>query len=165
MKRKPISVVILTVVLAITLIGVGIAAEQTERPFAGAKHRHHRDGGLKIASRYIHQNMAAQVLSDMTGQPIDTIRQQVEGQRLRTVLDDYQIDRKVFQTAMRSKINALINILAENGYITPTQEKTIVEKMDRQLQRRELMNRLIEKGIEDGTITSEQALVLSHKRR
>jgi len=165
MKRKPISVVILTVLLAITLIGVGIAAEQTERPFAGAKHRHHRDGGLKILSRTIHQNMAAQVLSEITGQPVDTIREQVEGKRLRAVLDDYKIDREVFQTAMRSKTNALISNLVEGGYITPAQERSIAEKMDRQLQRRELMNRLIEKGVEDGTITSEQALVLSHKRR
>jgi hypothetical protein len=165
MRRKPISVVILTVVLAITFIGVGIAAELTERAFAGSEHRRHRDGGLKSLSRTIHQNMAVQVLSEISGQPVEKIREQVEGKRLRAVLDDYNIDRQVFQTAMRSKNDELIRSLVESGYITATQQKNITEKMDRHLQRRELINRLIEKGIEDGTITSEQALVLSHKRR
>ena len=164
MKRKSINVVILTVILAVTLTGVGIAAEWAERPDAGPKHRHHRDGGLMILSPYIHQNMTVQVLSEITGKPVDTIREQIEGRRLRTVLDDYQIDRKAFQIAMRSKINALIATLAKDGYITPDQERSIVEKMDRQMQRRDLMKSLIEKGVEDGTITPEQAQLLEYKR-
>jgi hypothetical protein len=37
--------------------------------------------------------------------------------------------------------------------------------METQVKRRELMRELIEKGIEDGTITRDEAHMLLHKRR
>ena len=45
------------------------------------------------------------------------------------------------------------------------QEKEILAKMETHAKRLELMSKLIEKGLEDGTITREEAWMLMPKRR
>jgi polyhydroxyalkanoate synthesis regulator phasin len=65
---------------------------------------------------------------------------------------------------MKAKVNKRIKQAVANGSITPEQQKDILEKMENRSKRRELMSQLIEKGIEDGTITQEDAQMLLRKR-
>ena len=164
-KNSTISVIIL-LVFALAFSGTVFAAGPPE-PSSGF-HRHHGrhgDGGAKLLNRYVRENLAVQALSEMTGQPAETIALKLRDERLHDLLSEYQIDREAFRTSMHTKMKDLVNQLAKTGYLTPQQEKEIVDRMEFRSQRRALMTRLIEKGIADGTLTEEQAQLLMHKPR
>jgi polyhydroxyalkanoate synthesis regulator phasin len=166
MKGKKTSVIICAVVFAVALCGAAIAAGLPDQPFTGGRHhRPHGNNELPLLTRYVHQNLMVKTLSEITGQPVESVEQQLKSQRLGAVLDEYKIERKAFRAALRTKIEALVSQLATSGYITPQQEKKIVEKMEYWGQRREIMTRLVEKGVEDGTITAEQAQMLLRRPR
>ena len=118
-----------------------------------------------LLAQYQQKNLMLQTLSEMTGQPVDAIETQLEGRRMHTVMEDLDIDREAFRTAMRAKINQRIKSAVADGSITAEQEKEILEKMEFHSQRREIMGRLVEKGVADGTITREQAQMLMRKPR
>jgi hypothetical protein len=109
--------------------------------------------------------MMVQTLSDISGQPIDAIQTKLKDQRMGAVMQELNIDRQAFHTAMRIKSIELIQKSAKSGTITPEQAKDIIEKMKNRSQRQELMSQLIEKGINDGTITTDQAQMLMGKPR
>ena len=121
-------------------------------------------GGPMFIARSLFHNMTVQVLSDLSKQPAETIRQQLKEQHLSAVLNTYNIDRKAFREAMQAKGVALINLLTQNGYLTAEQSNKIQEQMQKFSQRRQLMTLLVEKGLADGTITQEQAQILMPKR-
>ena len=106
-----------------------------------------------------------QTLSEMTGQTVEAVAARLKDQRMHTVMQELNIDRQAFRTAMQAKVNERIKQAAANGTITPEQQKDILTKMDNRSKRRELMSQLVEKGIEDGTITQEQAQMLIRKPR
>ncbi len=164
-KNATISVIIL-LVLALSLSGTVSASGPPEQP--SRFHRHHgrhENGGAKLLNRYLRENLTVQTLSEMTGQPVDTIASKLRDERLPGLLSEYQIDRQTFRTTMQTKMKDLVNQLAKIGYLTPQQEKKIVDQMEFRSQRRALMTRLIEKGIEDGTITDEQTQLLMRRPR
>ena len=117
-----------------------------------------------LLAKYQQRNLMVQVLSEMTGQSTEAIRTKLNEQRMRTVMHELNIDRQAFRTAMHAKAGERIKQAVANGTITPEQEKEILAKMQSRSKRRELMSQLIEKGIEDGTITQEDAQVLFRKR-
>jgi hypothetical protein len=164
-KNATISVIIL-LVLALSLSGTVFASGPPEQP--SRYHRHHgrhENGGAKLLNRYLRENLTVQTLSEMTGQPVDTIASKLHAVRLPDLLSEYQIDRKAFRTMMQTKMKDLVNQLAKTGYLTPQQEKKIVDQMEFRSQRRALMTRLVEKGLADGTVTEEQAQLLMRKPR
>ena len=83
---------------------------------------------------------------------------------MRSVMQELKIDRQAFRGAMLAKEKELIKQAAADKSITPEQEKEILDKMETRSKRHELMSRLIEKGIEDETITREEAQMLMRKR-
>jgi len=164
-KTSTISVIIL-LVFALALSGTVFAAGPPETSSRFQSHQGRRgDGGAKLLNRYLRENLAVQTISEMTGQPVDTIALKLRDGRLYDLLSEYQIDREAFRTTMHTKMKELVNQLAETGYLTPQQEKEIVDRMEFRSQRRALMTRLVEKGIADGTLTEEQAQELMRKPR
>jgi len=164
-KTSTISVIIL-LVFALALSGTVFAAGPPETSSRFQSHQGRRgDGGAKLLNRYLRENLAVQTISEMTGQPVDTIALKLRDGRLHDLLSEYQIDREAFRTTMHTKMKELVNQLAETGYLTPQQEKEIVDRMEFRSQRRALMTRLVEKGIADGTLTEEQAQELMRKPR
>ncbi|MGD8883348.1 MAG: hypothetical protein PVI82_15730, partial [Desulfobacterales bacterium] len=142
--------------------------------FAGSQGKGHRQGfgfkgrpmgGLMLLARYQQENLMVQVLSEMTGQKPETIRTKLNDQRMRTVMQELDIDRQEFRSAMQAKVSEQVKQAVADGTITPQQEKDILEKMENRSKRREAMRKLIEKGIADGTITQEEAQVLRPKHR
>jgi hypothetical protein len=101
----------------------------------------------------------------MTGQSVETIEAKLNDQCMRSVIRELNIDRKALHNSLQAKVRERIKQAAANGTITPEQEKDILERVENRAQRRELMSQLIEKGIEDGTITQEQARMLMRKSR
>jgi hypothetical protein len=101
----------------------------------------------------------------LTGQTVDAIQLKLKDQGLRGVMRELNIDRQAFRSAMQAKERARIQQAVGDGSITPEQEKEILAKMNNRNKRRELMSKLIEKGIEDGTITWDEARMRMHKRR
>jgi hypothetical protein len=151
-------------VVGIVLTGMALAAGSGDRPHRGpAKHRQHGDTLLTLLTRYQYKNLMVQTLAEITGQSVENVGLTLKEKRLRGVLEDYKVDREDFRAAMRSKTIAMVKQAAVNGSITTEQEKEILEKMEKQVQRHALMTQLIEKGLADGTITPEQAQML--KRR
>ena len=164
-KTSTISVIIL-LVFALALSGTVFAAGPPETSSRFQSHQgRHGDGGAKLLNRYLRENLAVQTISEMTGQPVDTIALKLRDGRLHDLLSEYQIDREAFRTTMHTKVKDLVNQLAKTGYLTPQQEKEIVDRMEFRSQRRALMTRLVEKGIADGTLTEEQAQELMRKPR
>jgi len=142
--------------LSLSLVLCGIA-------YAEGPAGHHRGGGPMGVSWMVRHNMMVQVLSELSGQTVDTIKQQLKEQGPRDVLTAYKIDPKAFGEAMRTKATALMKLLTDNGYLTAEQSSKVQEKMSEFAQRRQLMSLLVEKGLADGTITQEQAQMLHRK--
>ena len=167
MKTKYTILVISCVLVAgIILSGLALAENQEKgsRQGLGSKHRH-KGGGLMLLAKYEQKNLAIQALSELSGQQPETIRAKLKAQRMRTLMQELDIDRQAFRDAMHAKVGARIKQAVANGSITPEQEKEILARMENRFKRRTLIKQLIEKGIEDGTITQEDAQMLLHKRR
>ena len=166
MKTKHTIIISCVLVVGIILSGLAFADAQGKgsRQGSGFK-KGHKGGGLMLLAKYEQKNLAAQVLSELTGQPAEAIRTKLRAQRMRTVMQELNIDRQAFRNAMHAKVGERIKQSVANGNITPEQEKEILAKMENRSKRREIMKQLIEKGIEDGTITREDAQMLLPERR
>jgi polyhydroxyalkanoate synthesis regulator phasin len=101
----------------------------------------------------------------MTEQSVEAIQLKLKDQRMHSVMQELNIDRQAFRDAMQAKVKERIQQAVADRSITPEQEKEILAKMETHSKRRELMSKLIEKGIEDGTITRDEARMLMPKRR
>jgi hypothetical protein len=165
MKKKHI---IISCVLVVGIIFSGLALADSQRTGhrkgLGFK-QHHKGGGLQLLVRYQQKNLRVQVLSEMTGQSVEAIQLKLKDQRMRSVMQELNIDRRAFRDAMQAKERERIKQAVTDGSITPAQEKEILAKIENHTKRRELMSKLIEKGIEDGTITREEARMLMRKQR
>jgi hypothetical protein len=165
MKKIQTIIVASVLVMGMVLSGPAFADNQGKGDRRGFGFKQgHKGGGLILLAKYQQRNMMVQVLSEMTGQSTEAIRTKLKKQRMRTVMQELNIDRQAFRTAMHAKAGERIKQAVANGTITPEQEKEILAKMENRSKRRELMSQLIEKGIEDGTITQEDAQVLFRKR-
>ena len=166
MKKKHTIIISCVLVAGIIISGMALADSKGKGDHRdiGFK-KHHRGGGLMLLAKYQQKNLMAQVLSEMTGQSVEAIQAKCKDQRMRTVMQELNIDRQAFHTAMQAKVRERIKQAAVDGTITPEQENDILTKMDNRSKRRELMSQLIEKGIEDGTITQEQAQMFMRKPR
>ena len=152
--------------IGIEFSGLAVAdnSQKSGRQGFGFKHRH-KGGGLMLLAKYQQKNLMVQVLSEMTGQSADAIESKLKDQRMRTVMQELNIDRQLFRSAMQAKVSQRVKEAAANGTITAEQEKEILEKLEYRAQRREIISRLVEKGVTDGTITPEEAQMLMRKPR
>jgi hypothetical protein len=165
MKKIQTIIVASVLVMGMVLSGPAFADSQGkgDRRGFGFKQRH-KGGGLMMLAKYQQRNLAVHVLSELSGQSTEDISTKLKDLRMRTVMQELNIDRQAFRAAMQAKVGERIKQAVANGTITAEQEKEILAKMENRSKRRELMSQLIEKGIEDGTITQEDAQVLFRKR-
>ena len=165
---KKIQTIIVASVMAVGMVLSGPAFADNQgkgdRRGSGFKQRH-KAGSLVQLAKFQQRNMMIQVLSEMTGQSTEAISTKLKKERMRTVMQELNIDRQAFRTAMHAKVSERVKRAVADGSITPEQEKDILTKMENRSKRREVMKQLIEKGIEDGTITQEDAQMLFRKRR
>jgi hypothetical protein len=82
-----------------------------------------------LLGRYIHDNMAMEVLSQLTGQAPETLAAELEEGHIRGVLDAYEIDPETFRNAMDEKTAAVAQKASECGLITPDQLADLIQKM------------------------------------
>ena len=166
MQKKHTVIISCVLVVGIAISGLAFADSQGKgnRHGFGSKQRH-KSGGLTLLAKYQYKNLKAQVLSEMTRQPVEAIQAKLKGQRSYAVMQELNIDRQAFRAAMQEKVRKQIKQAVKNGTITPEQEKEILEKMDNRSKKRELMSRLVEKGVADGTISQEEAQMLMRKKR
>ena len=166
MKKRHTIIVSCVLVVGIIVAGIAFAENQgtDDRRKFGFKHRH-KGGGLMLLAKYQQKNLMIQVLSEMTEQSADAIDAKIKDQGMRGVMQELNIDRQAFHNAMQTKVKERIKEAVATGTITAEQEKAILDKMENRAQRREIISRLIEKGLEDGTITQRQAEMLVRKPR
>ena len=165
MKKKPI---IISCILVAGIIFSGPALADSLRTAHHKGHgfkQHHKGGGLQLLARYQQKNLRVQVLSELTEQSVEAIQLKLKNQRMRSLMQELNIDRKTFRNAMQAKEKELIKQAVSDGSITPEQENEILSKIENRNKRRELLGKLIEKGIENGTITRDEARMLMHNRR
>jgi polyhydroxyalkanoate synthesis regulator phasin len=165
MKKKHI-IISCVLVVGIVICGLALADSQRtgQRRDFGFK-RLHTGGDLQLLAEYQQKNLRVQVLSEMTGQSVESIQLKLKDYGMRSAMQELNIDRQAFRAAVHAKEQTLIKQAVVDGSITPEQQKEILAKIENRTKRRELMGKLIEKGIEDGTITREEARMLLHKRR
>ena len=159
---------IISCVLIVGIIFSGLALADSQRTGHRKSHgfkQNHKRGGLQLLAGYQQKNLRVQVLSEMTGQSVEAIQLKLKDQRMGTIIQEMNINRQAFGNAMQVKVKERIKQAAADGNITSEQEKEILSKIENRTKRRELMSKLIEKGIEDGTITRDEARMLMHKRR
>jgi len=166
MKKKPIIIISCVLVVGIIFSGLALADSQRtgHRKGLGFK-QHHKGGGLQLLAGYQQKNLRLRVLSEMTGQSVEAIQLKLKDQRMRSVMQELNIDRQALREAMQAKERERIKQAVTDGSITLEQEKEILAKMETYSKRRELMSKLIEKGIEDGIITLDEARMLMRKQR
>ena len=129
MKKKHI---ITSCVLIVGIIFSGLAVADSQR----TGHRkgfgfkqHHNGGGLQLLARYQQKNMKVQVLAEMTEQPLEAIQLKLKDQRMRSVMQELNIDRQAFRDAIQTKERERIKQAVADGSITPEQEKEIIPKL------------------------------------
>ena len=164
MKKKHI---IISCILVVGIIFCGLAFADSQRTGhrKGLGFKQHHKGGLQLLAGYQQKNLRVQVLSEMTGQSVEAIQLKLKDQHMRSMMRELNIDRQAFRDAMQTKERERIKQAVTDGSITSEQEKEILAKMETHSKRRELMSKLIEKGIEDGTITRDEARMLVRKQR
>jgi len=164
MKKKHI---IISCILVVGIIFSGLAFTDSQRTGhrKGLGFKQHHKGGLQLLAGYQQKNLRVQVLSEMTEQSVKAIQLKLKDQRMRSVMQELNIDRQAFRDAMQGKERERIKQAVTDGSITAEQEKEILAEMETYSKRRELMSKLIEKGIEDGTITRDEARMLMRKQR
>ena len=168
MKKNQTIMVVGALLISLVFIGVALAAGMGGDAGRGFRHRGaHGKDGLGPMTNYVKQTMAVSVLAELSGEPAETVRQKFEDHQVREFMTENNIDRQAFRTAMKAKMNNLVQYLAAGGYITQDQAKEYSDRIERRSQlrseRRELMHQLIKKGLADGTITPEQAQMLKSK--
>lgn len=164
MKKKQTIIVIGVLLIGLVFSGAALADGKGGGVGSGFRHQMARgQDQLGPLAHYIKQNLVVAALAELSGLSPDAVQQKLRDQRMGALLEEYNIDRQAFRAAMKAKVDALVQNLAAGGFITPEQAKQFGEKEERRAQRRELMNRLIEKGLGDGTITAEQAQMLQPK--
>ena len=165
MKKKHI---IISCILVVGIIFSGLALADSQRTGhrkgLGFK-QHHKGGDLQLLAGYQQKNLRVQVLSEMTKQSVEAIQLKLKDQRMGTIMQEMNINRQAFGNSMQVKVKKRIKQAAADGNITSEQEKEILSKIENRTKRRELMSKLIEKGIEDGTITRDEARMLMRKQR
>ena len=160
--------IIISCVLVVGIIFSGLAIADSQRTghrkSFGFK-QHPKGHGLQLLAGYQQKNLRLRVLSEMTGQSVEAIQLKLKDQRMRSVMQELNIDRQALREAMQAKERERIKQAVTDGSITLEQEKEILAKMETYSKRRELMSKLIEKGIEDGIITLDEARMLMRKQR
>ena len=160
--------IITSCVLIVGIIFSGLTFADSQRT-GYRKHlgfkQHYNGGGLRLLAGYQQRNIKFQVLAEMTEQSVEAIQLKLKDQPMRSVMQELKIDRQAFRDAIQAKERERINRAVSDGSITPEQEKEILVKMETHAKRRELLRKLIEKGIEDGTITRDDARMLMRKQR
>lgn len=122
--------------------------------------RRHKEDGPGLFMRFVHENMAVEAIAELSNQPPATIRHKLEGKRPRVVLAEYSIEPEAFRNTMEAKHTMLLKKLNELGYLTSDQLALIEERKNRLSERRALMQKLVEAGVANGTITREEAATL-----
>ena len=160
--------IIISCVLVVGIIFSGLALADSQRTGHRKGHgfkQHQKGGDLQLLAGYQQKNLRVQVLSEMTGVSVAAIQLKLKDQRMRSVMQEMNIDRRAFGNAMQVKVKERIKQAVADGNITSEQEKEILSKIENRTKRRELMSKLIDKGIEDGTITRDDARMLMRKQR
>ncbi|QTA86066.1 hypothetical protein [Desulfonema magnum] len=91
--------------------------------------RPHKDNAGKLLGRYLHDNMLAEAISEMTGEAIETVMEKLKEQHPRALLEAYEIDPETFRSVMDGKTITLAEKAAGCGIITEEQAAEIVEKI------------------------------------
>ena len=97
MKKKHI---IISSILVVGIIFSGLAFADSQRSGhrKGFGHKQHHNGSsLHLLAKYQQKNLMVKVLSEMTKQPVEAIRNKIKEQRLRTVMQELNIDRQAFR--------------------------------------------------------------------
>jgi hypothetical protein len=165
MKKKSI---IISCIFVASIIFSGLALADSYRTGHHKGHgfkQHHKGSGLQLLARYQQKNLRVQVLSELTGQSVEAIHLKLKNQRMRSLMQELNIDRQAFRDVMQAKEKELIKQAVSDGSITIEQENEILSKIENRNKRRGLMSKLIENGIENGTITRDEAHMLMHNRR
>lgn len=80
--------------------------------------------------RCVEQNVTAQVLAQLTGQPLDTITQEIEEQGPGAVIDEYAVDQETFAAALRESMPTVVNQAFAGGLITEAQKLAILQELE-----------------------------------
>jgi hypothetical protein len=164
MKKKPsiIAVAVLLVGFAFWISANADTVQDQTNPAPGhhwihAKHR------PDLLARYVRRNMAAQAISDLTKVPVDTIRQKLQQERLPALLQEYRIDWTAFSSAVQARVQDLLGTLVNGNYLTADQRSQIQARMEQRARRRALLKSVVDKALTEGTITADQAQMLTKR--
>lgn len=115
------------------------------------------NGPIEMLGRFQFENMAAQTISELSSQSIETVTAKLKENRLPKVLKEYNITKEAFQAAMKPKFVVLVQKRVEDGSITAAQQTLILEALEKQGTRHAIMEKLIKNGVTAGIITQEEA--------
>ncbi len=113
-----------------------------DRPYRGdggdgpdQRQRRPRKNCGMLIGRFLHQGMAMEVLTEMTGQPANTIKAQAKSGGMRRVLQTYSIDREKFRQAMDRKTGKLLEEIRRCNLLSREQVSEMQSIMKRRKER------------------------------
>lgn len=120
--------------ISVSFLFAGSAVAQPRWGGGGQKdcfgpHHGKRDGGvIHMQLREYMYNASIEVAAELSGQPVETIREKLKTKPLPSVLEDLDLDRQEFHTKMRDKMPQIIQQAAEQGKITQEQAQIMLER-------------------------------------
>jgi len=106
-----------------TVVGNTGGEETDSRPMPPPRHGGH------LLERYIHDNMVAETLSELTGKELATVKTDMQDKHIGELLEAYTIDMDAFKTAMNAKTITTAQKVFNCGLITQEQLTAITEEI------------------------------------
>jgi len=101
-----------------------VTAEGTDsRPMPPPRHAGH------LLGKYLHDNMAAETLSELTGKDIATVRTDMQDKHVMELLEEYAVEAEAFKTAMDAKTLKTAQKMLDCGLITQEQLTAVTEEI------------------------------------
>ena len=143
MKRHLGMIVAVGAVFSIVFSGMALAqftgqsASPGYRQTSRGGDRHNRPRPVdNLLGRAIHEKMALEVLSELTGKDNETIQAEIDGLHRWEVLEFYGIDREAFRSVMATKVKETLEAAVSCGLITEKQASEITEALENLRQRK-----------------------------
>ncbi len=121
---------IVAMILIIGLVAGGMAfGAETDMRRPGHRPPHPPKGPLGLLMKCQADNIHAEVLAQITGQPAEALREAMKETHMRALLKTYGVDRETFRAAMDKKAAEQVQEAADDGRITQEQAADILDKI------------------------------------
>ena len=120
-------------------------------------------GGLEMLARLQTESIFQSAVQELTGETPEDIQNHLQAHTLHAFLDEQAVNPDALHQLIYDKTITKVNQYYSLGLITQDQHQQILTSLKKREERTSILNLMIKKCLDDGTITSEQADIVMDK--